>query len=424
MTSEVVQNWNDTSNYTITRRRKRWVWGYPGWNPAPDVSVVFDTSSFTKHVRNRTWRRDPQFRLKKTAGVKLLDLPFSFYSQKSSVSSGSVEGPYGYAWDRYQTVYELPTFTVSAPNASDTIDVNEVYAKIVNRVRSESVNVPVFLGEARETASMVHKRATSIVMAALALRRGNVQEFIRQLHPKFVVRPSRRRKWERLVVEKRRDESAFASIWLEARYGWLPFMSEVYSAGQLLTKLHSESEHTYFTASASTKTSRIATSNNVSVIGFGSDGGVTCDARTQVNESVKVVWHYIPSEWNGAGLFGFTNPLEVAWELVPLSFVADWFLPIGNYLSTLDMTSRFVHMGGTVGRMKESTITYFNPRNTLSQEGCAVRGFGNLSATSVSIIRTPLVGVPVPSLASFGFDPKIGAKRAVDAIALMRNIFR
>lgn len=36
-----------------------------------------------------------------------------------------------------------------------------------------------------------------------------------------------------------------------------------------------------------------------------------------------------------AAQLGVTNPANVVWELVPFSFVADWFLPIGDFLSSL-----------------------------------------------------------------------------------------
>jgi hypothetical protein len=36
-----------------------------------------------------------------------------------------------------------------------------------------------------------------------------------------------------------------------------------------------------------------------------------------------------------AASLGFTNPLNVVWELVPFSFVVDWFLPIGDFLNSL-----------------------------------------------------------------------------------------
>lgn len=33
--------------------------------------------------------------------------------------------------------------------------------------------------------------------------------------------------------------------------------------------------------------------------------------------------------------FGLANPLAIAWELVPFSFVLDWFVNVGDYLSSL-----------------------------------------------------------------------------------------
>lgn len=35
-----------------------------------------------------------------------------------------------------------------------------------------------------------------------------------------------------------------------------------------------------------------------------------------------------------ATTLGLTNPAAIAWELVPFSFVVDWFIPIGNFLNS------------------------------------------------------------------------------------------
>lgn len=43
-------------------------------------------------------------------------------------------------------------------------------------------------------------------------------------------------------------------------------------------------------------------------------------------------------------LFGFSNPAAVLWEATPFSFVADWFFPVGDYLSRLDQTE----LGGSL----------------------------------------------------------------------------
>jgi hypothetical protein len=39
---------------------------------------------------------------------------------------------------------------------------------------------------------------------------------------------------------------------------------------------------------------------------------------------------------------GFTNPLQVAWELVPLSFVVNWFVDVSSALETYDIGDRGV----------------------------------------------------------------------------------
>lgn len=47
---------------------------------------------------------------------------------------------------------------------------------------------------------------------------------------------------------------------------------------------------------------------------------------------------------------GVTNPVEVAWESITLSFVADWFLSIGDWCSALDATLPYTFIGGSETR--------------------------------------------------------------------------
>lgn len=71
---------------------------------------------------------------------------------------------------------------------------------------------------------------------------------------------------------------------------------------------------------------------------------------TYTDSSSKVGWEYPKrlygcevgysfvikdSELAGLASLGLTNPLAIAWEVVPLSFVVDWFLPIGQFLEGL-----------------------------------------------------------------------------------------
>lgn len=43
---------------------------------------------------------------------------------------------------------------------------------------------------------------------------------------------------------------------------------------------------------------------------------------------------------------GLTNPLELVWEIIPLSFVVDWFLPVGSMIQNLQQPLGVKSLGG------------------------------------------------------------------------------
>ena len=51
-----------------------------------------------------------------------------------------------------------------------------------------------------------------------------------------------------------------------------------------------------------------------------------------------IYYKLINTDAHNLAATGFSNPLNLGWELVPFSFVVDWFVGIGNYLSSLDAT--------------------------------------------------------------------------------------
>lgn len=67
------------------------------------------------------------------------------------------------------------------------------------------------------------------------------------------------------------------------------------------------------------------------------------------------------------------NPLEWAWEAITLSFVIDWFIPVGNFLSSLDAYSgtsgvwgtRSVRIAGVARNVKRSGVVTIRPGSIL-----------------------------------------------------------
>lgn len=65
-------------------------------------------------------------------------------------------------------------------------------------------------------------------------------------------------------------------------------------------------------------------------------------------------------QMSAARQLGLVDPATVVWELIPYSFVVDWFLPIGSYLENLNqiptLSGRFLtikstrYQGGNVGK--------------------------------------------------------------------------
>jgi hypothetical protein len=58
---------------------------------------------------------------------------------------------------------------------------------------------------------------------------------------------------------------------------------------------------------------------------------------------------------------GLTNPLEVAWELIPFSFVADWFISVGDWLRGLTALHGLRIVSGFRSNVNEIATRYEQP---------------------------------------------------------------
>lgn len=92
---------------------------------------------------------------------------------------------------------------------------------------------------------------------------------------------------------------------------------------------------------------------------------VSAQAKKKVKHSATAyhVWEvseraeiYVQFDAESTG-FTASNPAEWAWELTPFSFVVDWGIPIGDYLSSLDAMNGVTDLIGTVTRKERMTGT-------------------------------------------------------------------
>lgn len=196
---------------------------------------------------------------------------------------------------------------------------NTALIAVRNKLKSTDINLGVAFGERKQTARLIGDTATRLAKSFMALKRGKI-----------------RKAMDEIGISSRKREprgSNAPSKWLEMQYGWKPLLSDVYGATDALSK-HPEDD---WRVTAKATRSRV---DQYAYDVFPSNGGGfdACMCRATVKRSVFARIDAVPNNAAAIALSssGVTNPLLVAWELVPFSFVVDWFLPIGNYVESLD----------------------------------------------------------------------------------------
>lgn len=189
----------------------------------------------------------------------------------------------------------------------------ELAKKVRNRIVGNDFDASAFLGESvPQAARMIGDAAHRIARGLTYARHGNMFAAARALMGK------RFRSWSKTHPA--------AKTWLELQYGWIPLLDDAKEGAEFLAHHFNVPQQTSFTVTRR-RTGPIPVMNG----GYGifRNGGYTHSKRVKV----------ILKEVNVTALAGLTNPSTLAWELLPYSFVIDWFIPIGNWLQARQLES-------------------------------------------------------------------------------------
>lgn len=228
----------------------------------------------------------------------------------------------------------------------------------------------------------------------------------------------KRRHFERLDIRDRTQKILdFAqSRWLEYRYGWQPVAMSVYDGLDILHKENLERVRTIVATSKRNITGK-APFNEGTVIGT-LQGSHEWDGFERCRLVVEM---YTP----GAGIWDWTslNPSVIAWELLPLSFVADWFVSVGDSLSYLEnwlLWKNQFRSGYITYSGKGEEIWGIDSQISTSEYTFRRRLEGNASSAFKN--RFVLTELPLP------FAPRIrvnlNATRLLDALTISSGMFR
>jgi len=327
--------------------------------------------------------------------------PYGFWSIIPNAKTSQktrVTGSLYYAGSAFQWGHAL-TPTIRTESSLT----NEALTKVLNRVKDSKVNLAQAFAERKQTARLFASTAKRIASSFRSLKRGDVAGALRGLGS-----PSNR---------GRLSTRDIADQWLEIQYGWKPLLSDLYGAVEVLRQKDSDRQRYYITAKQTAR-------DTVSSSDLDDDGQWVGTIRTTKELSVFVrLDYYVSCRWaSSLSQLGISNPLALAWELVPWSFVVDWFVPIGGYLSSLDATSGLSFLGGSksVRSITESTIAYTRIRVPSPASVDTISANGTKMAKTIT--RTVYLSSPAPG-ALYTKNP-LSYDHVSNALALLRGAFK
>jgi hypothetical protein len=140
----------------------------------------------------------------------------------------------------------------------------------------------------------------------------------------------------------------------------------------------------------------------------------TTDFGTYTNKVSLRAMIYAQIDPGGRGGFTTGNPLEILWEAVPFSFVLDWAIPIGGWLSSLDAMTHVKQVIGTVTSKHESSARQIAPSSSaFTLESPA-------TSTYKAFQRSPIFEVPIPRIPRW--EPSTSYHSLINATSLLLNM--
>lgn len=233
-------------------------------------------------------------------------------------------------------------------------------AKLLSAVKTHKFNLGVFAGESRESLRLLTETAEDIFSAYRSLRRGRIRDAINILASRAELQRNRkgavmingesipRNHFTHSYVLKKSRTVATADSWLKLQYGVLPLISDCYEAGKAFGMIMERPRRTTITRSAQ----RSLTVDLAHPAYRGNQYRVNGKAFQRV--SIK---HEIVEDLRSSASLGLLDPYYIAWNLVPFSFVVDWFLPIGDYLEQKSAIPRLTGRSLLMAERREVSLS-------------------------------------------------------------------
>nr|UJQ84884.1 MAG: hypothetical protein 1 [Leviviridae sp.] len=268
-------------------------------------------------------------------------------------------------------------------------------------VQSADLDLLVVAAELPKTVRYIHERLMSVYKILRSLKKGTWRKYARKA-------------WRRRVRDRKNGKyyalyHYLSDIWLEMRYAIRPLVFDIQGAIKVLESTHSLSPRQTFRSFRSDSSSedidvgwvegeytyRFVGSKEVDHF---VRGGALCHARLE---------NGLPKE---LGLFNITS---AAWDLVPYSFVVDWFIDVSGLLAALNPNPIFEELSAWV--VDQRDIRLFGSVEVTHSSG-------STESLPIAVNRTLTDRIPNPSTNFIQIDVDLDIFRGLDLIALIKSV--
>jgi len=216
--------------------------------------------------------------------------------------------------------------------------------------------------------------------------------------------------------------NSVAKNWLSLQYGWKPLLNDVNGAMVSYANFmaNNTSSSTVRASKRLVRESRTGILGPTGVqpfIGFENNNSkwqCRYGAEFSVSDPLK----------SFLAQTGFTTPVNLAWEIIPFSFVFDWFLPIGPYLEAFSQPHglKFIRGYKTLFGRRETIIDVHWHGAMPGDATAELRTYAHRHRTTIALGRTALASWPSPVFPVF--KSPVSMVHALNALALLQVLRR
>jgi hypothetical protein len=185
---------------------------------------------------------------------------------------------------------------------------------------------------------MILKRISGLFGAVRSLKKGDLTGFakflgisVKPAHKRYKFdkrtrryifltpkkRPSRKKRLNERVVP-------WSNLWLEYNFGWVPLYQDIYNSCQVLGQNPPDQTLKGVGYVPLSNISPFLADSARQKVTY--SGRIVCkmQAKCRISSPNLLLLNHL----------GLINPAYVLWDAIPLSFVIDWFLPVGKFLQS------------------------------------------------------------------------------------------